>query len=262
MEELFYDLTSDDRPGRFSAFVSATGSAGTVACGDYLRTQFPHLKVAVSEALQCPTLLLNGFGGHRIEGIGDKHIPWIHNLRNTDMVVAIDDQDCMEILRLFNEDAGQKTLKEEMGLDAKLVEQLPLMGISSICNLLTSIKLAKYFEFNQKDIIFTVFTDSADMYKSRINEMNDNLGNYSSEQSLRCYERYLMGTGTDHLQELNYYDQKKLHNLKYFTWVEQQGKRVEELNQLWDPDFWEQLFGIAPQLDQLIEEFNQKVETL
>ena len=71
-------------PGRDSslaAYISATGSAGTIAAGDYLRTKFPHLKVVASEALQCPTLLQNGFGGHRIEGIGDKHVPWIHNVR-------------------------------------------------------------------------------------------------------------------------------------------------------------------------------------
>ncbi|MCH9007516.1 pyridoxal-phosphate dependent enzyme, partial [candidate division KSB1 bacterium] len=92
---------------RFAGMVSSTGSAGTIACGDYLKQQFPQSKIVAAEALQCPTLLQNGYGGHRIEGIGDKHVPWIHNVRNTDMVVAVDDAACMNLIRLFNEPAGE-----------------------------------------------------------------------------------------------------------------------------------------------------------
>jgi cysteine synthase A len=99
IEEVF-SLVKDNK-NKLAAYVSATGSAGTIAAGDYLRTIVPGIKVVASEAKQCPTLLMNGFGGHRIEGIGDKHVPWIHNVRNTDVVTAIDDEDCMRILRLF-----------------------------------------------------------------------------------------------------------------------------------------------------------------
>ena len=130
---------------RFAAFVSATGSAGTIAAGDYLRTKFPRLKVVASEALQCPTLLMNGFGAHRIEGIGDKHVPWIHNVRNTDAVTAIDDEQCMRLFRLFNEREGLKFLGRH-GVPASLIERLSWLGISSIANILSSIKAAKYFE--------------------------------------------------------------------------------------------------------------------
>ncbi len=104
VEEVFQQVRTPQ--SRLAAYISATGSAGTIAAGDYLRTRFPHLKVVATEALQCPTLLRNGFGAHRIEGIGDKHVPWVHNVRNTDMVAAIDDEQCMSLLRLFNEDEG------------------------------------------------------------------------------------------------------------------------------------------------------------
>ncbi|HEA47490.1 MAG TPA: pyridoxal-phosphate dependent enzyme [bacterium] len=246
---------------RLSAYVSATGSAGTIAAGDYLRTKFPLIKVAASEALQCPTLLLNGFGAHRIEGIGDKHVPWIHNVRNTDMIIAIDDENTMRILRLFNEDAGLKVLEEE-GVKKKVISKLNLLGISSICNLLASIKLAKYYELNEDDLIFTTFTDSADMYQSRLKELTDERGKYSERDAIVDLERYLRGVGIDWLKELSYYDRKAIHNLKYFTWVEQQGKTSEALNELWNPEFWDEVFSRAKKYDRLIEEFNEKTGLL
>jgi cysteine synthase A len=145
-----------------AAFISATGSAGTIAAGDYLKKKFPHLKVVATEALQCPTLFMNGFGGHRIEGIGDKHVPWVHNVRNTDAVAAIDDEDCMRVLRLFNEPSGRAYLAEA-GIDGKHLENLPLLGISGIANMLAAVKTAKYFELGPDDVVFTIFTDSVDL---------------------------------------------------------------------------------------------------
>jgi cysteine synthase len=246
---------------RLSAYVSATGSAGTIAAGDYLKTKFPSMKIAGSEALQCPTLLLNGFGAHRIEGIGDKHVPWIHNVRNTDMIIAIDDEDTMRILRLFNETAGLKILKEE-GIKERVSSKLHLLGISSICNLLASIKLAKYYELDEDDLVFTVFTDSADMYQSRLKELTVEGGKYSERDAIGDLERYLRGAGIDWLKELTYYDRKAIHNLKYFTWVEQQGKSSEELNELWNPESWEKVFARTKEYDKLIEEFNHKTGLL
>ncbi len=246
---------------RLAGYVSATGSAGTIAAGDYLRTRFPHLKVIATEALQCPTLLMNGFGGHRIEGIGDKHVPWIHNVRNTDMIAAIDDEQCMSLLRLFNEEEGTKFL-ESVGVKAELREKLPLVGISSICNMVAAIKAAKYWELNEDDIIFTPMTDSMDLYKSRKQELKDEHGPYSRELAARHYSRYLEGIEPDHLRELSYVDRKALHNLKYFTWVEQQGKTVEELHKLWDPSFWSETFAQVPEWDKLIVEFNERTGVL
>ncbi|MCM2304762.1 MAG: pyridoxal-phosphate dependent enzyme, partial [Elusimicrobia bacterium] len=148
IEEVFEKVKGKN--GRLAGYVSATGSAGTIAAGDYLRVKFPAVRVAASEAQQCPTLFMNGFGEHRIEGIGDKHIPWVHNVRNTDMVVAIDDEDCMRLLRLFNDPAGRKHLLAE-GVEKSAVEQLGLLGISGISNMLSAVKLAKYYELGKDD---------------------------------------------------------------------------------------------------------------
>ncbi len=243
---------------RLAAFVSATGSAGTLAAADYLRTRHPQLIVAACEALQCPTLLRCGFGGHRIEGIGDKHVPWIHNVRNTDMVVAVDDAQTLALLRLFNEPEGWTSL-ERAGVSLSLVESLPLLGISSICNLLAAIKVARYYELGSRDWIFVPLTDSADLYESRLHEMRQDRGPYSRERACMDRARFLEGIQPDHLRELGYRDRKALHNLKYFTWVEQQGKTVAELERLWDPDFWTETFDVADRWDVRIREFNERV---
>ncbi|HNW68826.1 MAG TPA: pyridoxal-phosphate dependent enzyme [Bacteroidales bacterium] len=241
-----------------AAYVSATGSAGTIAAGDYLRTQYPHMKVVASEALQCPTLLRNGFGAHRIEGIGDKHVPWVHNVKNTDMVTAIDDEDCMRILRLFNEAEGKKYLKDS-GVPAEFINQLQMIGISGIGNLLSAIKAAKYYEMTSDDVVVSLATDSAEMYQSRVTELAEQKGAYSTVQATKDFEKCLLGTATDNMKEYNYYDKKAVHNLKYFTWVEQQGKTVEEINQLWyEKNFWQDTFSQVYGWDELINEFNER----
>jgi cysteine synthase len=241
-----------------AAYVSATGSAGTIAAGDYLRTISPHIKVVASEALQCPTLLMNGFGGHRIEGIGDKHVPWIHNVKNTNVVTAIDDEDCMNIFRLFNEKKGHDYLKS-LGIDKDLVEQLPLLGISGIGNLLSAIKTAKYYEMTEDDVIITITTDSAEMYQSRLNEQNEHKGAYTELQAAIDFNSCMIHQSVDYMKELTYSDQKAIHNLKYYTWVEQQEKDVEDLNQLWyDREIWNKLFHQVNRWDELIVEFNKR----
>jgi len=246
------------RPGdRLSGFVSATGSAGTIAAGDFLKGRSAATVVAAVEALQCPTLLRCGFGAHRIEGIGDKHVPWIHNVRNTDLVCAIDDGQCMNLLRLFNEEAGRLLLRAE-GIGEDAISRLPLLGISSICNLVAAIKTARHYEMGPSDWIFTPLTDSMDLYGSRIDELRRELGPYSSDLAGRHFARHLEGIATDNVRELGYHDRKALHNLKYFTWVEQQGRTVEELRELWSPDFWEKTYAQVEEWDARIADFNRR----
>ena len=246
--------------GRFAGVISSTGSAGTIACGDYLKQKFPDSKIAAAEALQCPTLLMNGFGAHRIEGIGDKHVPWIHNIRNTDMVIAVDDEFCINLIRLFNEPAGQEYLLS-LGLSSAFLPELPLLGISGVSNLIAAIKFAKYYELTERDTVFTIFTDSMELYGSRIHELREELGKYSREDAVKDYHRCLMGITTDHLLELSFPDRQRIHNLKYFTWVEQQGKRVEDLNAQWHnyPEYWMAIQDQVNEIDELIKEFNGKV---
>lgn len=253
--EEVYEYLKDDK-SRMSAFISATGSAGTIAAGDYLKKLHPNLKISASEALQCPTLYMNGFGGHRIEGIGDKHVPWVHNARNTDVVTAIDDEDCMRIMRLFNEDKGKAYLKT-LGIPEEKVNNLELLGISCISNLLSAIKTAKYYEMDENDFVFTMFTDSMDLYKSRIEEARAEKGDYTETQAAVDLGACLHKQSIDFTKELSYYDRKSIHNLKYYTWVEQQGKSVEELNAQWNPDYWTELFEDEVEyFDRMIEEFN------
>jgi cysteine synthase A len=260
IEEVYNIVKS--KTSSLSAYISATGSAGTIAAGDYLRTVSPHIKVVASEALQCPTLLMNGFGAHRIEGIGDKHVPWVHNVKNTDVVTAIDDEDCMRIFRLFNEKMGHTYLKSA-GVDEDLISDLHLIGISGISNIISAIKTARYFEMTEDDVIVTIATDSADMYKSRLGELTAEKGKYNNDQALKDFEMCLKGIRTDSMKELTYYDRKSIHNLKYFTWVEQQGKDVEDLNQLWnDREIWNKLFSQVNQWDNLINQFNERTGLL
>ncbi|MDD5089203.1 MAG: pyridoxal-phosphate dependent enzyme [bacterium] len=249
-----------DYPGaRLAGYISATGSAGTIAAGDYLKKHFAGPFTVATEALQCPTLYMNGFGGHRIEGIGDKHVPWVHNVRNTDAVAAIDDDECLRLLRLFNEEAGLRYL-ESLGVNADVATQMPLLGISSICNLLAAIKAANYFELSERDLIVTMFTDSAEMYASRVIEQREQRGAYTREQAALDHAAALLGQKTDFFRELNYRDRKAIHNLKYYTWVEQQGKTYEEILEQWNPEYWESIFeGEVDYFDQLIEEFNAEI---
>jgi len=255
MEEV---LRTALRPGEvMRGSVFTTGSAGTMGAGDYLKEIFPASKLAASEALQCPTLLQNGFGSHRIEGIGDKHVPWIHNVRNTDMVMAIDDEATMQLIRLFNETAGREYLVE-MGVPEEFAGRLSLLGISGIANLLSAIKMARWYEWGEGDAVMTVLTDSMDMYWSRLKELKAARGKFTSRDAAVAFHQYLRGQGTENIEELSYPARKRVHNLKYYTWVEQQGKSYEEIQSQWyDGNYWKDIHGQVEAIDSLIGQFNE-----
>jgi len=247
---------------RFAGYVSSSGSGGTLGAGYYLKQKFPRSKVVVAEALQCPTLLNNGFGAHRIEGIGDKHVPWVHNCKETDFVVAVDDEVPMRLLRLFNESLGRQALAKA-GVDRSLTENLDLLGISGIGNMVAAIKFAKYNELTEDDVVVSIATDSMQLYESRLGELEQERGPYSEVQAQRDLE-LISGVAIDHTKELSYYDRKAIHNLKYYTWVEQQGLDVQELNNQWyDHDnYWYSMFDQVNTIDELIIDFNDKVGLL
>jgi len=257
MEEVLkHELGPKDN---YRGVILTTGSAGTIACGDYMKQAFPGSLIGASEALQCPTLLENGFGSHRIEGIGDKHVPWIHNVKNTDLVTAIDDNAVVNISRLFNEKTGHEYLTKK-GVPEKIVTNLDLLGFSGIANMLSAIKMAKYYEMGEHDVVLTVLTDSMELYQSRLKEMHEEYGAYSEVDAASHYAQYLMGESTDNLLDLSYQDKRRVHNLKYYTWVEQQGRTYEEIVDQWEtPDYWTGYQSQADEIDELITEFNQKV---
>ncbi|MCB0154338.1 MAG: pyridoxal-phosphate dependent enzyme [Anaerolineae bacterium] len=246
----------------YRGLVVATGSGGTIAAGDYLKKQFPYSKIGAMEAVQCPTLLYNGFGEHRIEGIGDKHVPWVHNVKNTDMLIGVDDEATISLIRLFNEPAGQRYLAQQ-GVSEEFIAHLPWLGISCVGNLLAAIKFAKYYELGENDVVMTVLTDSMEMYQSRLVELNAERGEFSEVDAAGSYHRYLLGQNLDSMQELTYYDRKRVHNLKYYTWVEQQGKTYAEIQAQWyDDSYWTNIPALTEEIDSLIEEFNQKTGLL
>jgi cysteine synthase len=253
---------------RFAGACFTSGSAGTLASGDLLKQKYPSGKIAVGEALQCPTILNNGFGAHRLEGIGDKHIPWVHNVKNTDMAIAIDDADSMALLRLFNEPAGKDYLAREAGLSPGEIQSLALMGISGISNMLCCIKFAKYYELTAHDVVATVLTDSVDMYRSRLEELREEggrrPGEYRALDAAADCAASLWGEGTDNMRELSYPERKRIHNLKYYTWVEQQGRTAEELDDQWyhQEKTFAGVQGQTDEIDALITEFNAKTGLL
>ena len=257
MEEIFNEVKRKD--DKLSGLFLTQGSAGTLGSGNYLKEKFPNLKVAAGEALQCPTLLLNGYGAHRIEGIGNKHVPWIMDVKNLDIVVDIDDEDCFRLLRLFNEENGKKFL-HSLKISEDFINNLELIGISGFANLIGSIKISKYFNFKENDIVITVATDSMELYKSRVVELQEERGAYSLIQAGRDYEKSLIFQNTEWMLELSYYDKRRIHNLKYFTWVEQRGKRVDELEEQWNNEnYFKEKFNSYKIWDDLIREFNERV---
>ena len=243
----------------YHGLVSCTGSGGTIAAGDYLKKKFPTSKIAAAEALQCPTIYNNGFGAHRIEGIGDKHIPWVHNVKNTDLAIAVDDEIAMQWIRMFNESQGIKLLQDK-GVKQDIIDKLSWVGISGAANIISAIKYAKYFELAEKDVVVTMLTDSMEMYESRLTEMRSERGEFTDynahEVNASCFD----GIKIDYIKELDYYDRKAVHNLKYYTWVEQQGKTYDEIMAQWeDESYWTDIPKKAPIIDELIKDFNSKV---
>lgn len=238
-----------------------SGSAGTLGSGDFIKDQYKGAKLAVGEATECRTLLDNGFGEHWIEGIGDKHVPWIHNVKNSDMLIGIDDADALAFFRLVNEPAGQEYLKS-IGVKQDVIDKLNWVGVSGAANILMAIKFAKYYELTEDDCILTVLTDSSAMYQSRLEEMKEerNGAAYNTTNAAVDHAVSALENDIDFVEELTYATRKRVHNLKYYTWIEQQQYDVDDLNAQWyDYDnYWGKLHTMAPELDALVDAFNKK----
>lgn len=242
-----------------AAYVSASGSGGTLAAGDYLKDRFGTRIVAV-EALECPTLLYNGFGEHNIQGIGDKHVPYIHNVMNTDFITAVSDESTDAIGVLFNTEVGRRYLADRRDVPADVLAALTDLGLSGICNLLAAIKTAKYLDLGPDDVIVTVATDGAEMYGTEKDMALDRYfaGTFDAIHAGEVWAGEIKRVATDHLLELSRTDRKRIFNLGYFTWVEQQGVAIEDFNRRRDQTFWDGLLDLVPAWDAMIEEFNSR----
>ena len=257
--ERVFEAVRAERPELvLSGFVCATGSAGTIAAGDHLKERYGTPIVAV-EALQCPTMLCNGFGEHNIQGIGDKHIPLIHNVMNTDVVVAISDRSTDALNVLFNSDVGRTWLANERGLSGELLHAMGHFGLSSLCNVLAAIELAKHWLLSADQAILTVATDGAAMYAS---EMEKTVaarfdGRFDADAAAAVFADDLVGTGDRELLVLTDRDRDRIFNLGYFTWVEQQGVELADFEARRDQEFWLGLRELVPLWDGLIDRFNR-----
>jgi cysteine synthase len=257
--ERVMDAMREREPGlRLRAFVSATGSAGTIGAGDHLKERFGAKVVAV-EALECPTLLYNGFGEHNIQGIGDKHVPFIHNVTNTDVVTAVSDRDTDRLNVLFNTDVGRRYL-ERRGVPPDVISALDSFGLSSICNALAAIKVAKHFELGSDDVVVTVATDGAAMYRTEIDKVlaRDFPDGFDEAAAAETFGRSLAGIGTEHLRELDRVERDRIFNLGYFTWVEQQGVSVDDFEARRSQGFWRGLRELVPAWDAMIEDVDAR----
>jgi len=237
--------------GKAAAFVWAMGSAGTMAAGDRLKQVYPDCKIIGLEPVQCPTLFNNGYGAHAIQGIGDKHVTWIHNTFNMDALMCIDDLDCLKGLQLLAEASGRETLVRRYGADEALVEKLgDLFGVSGICHILGSIKTAKEFDLGEEDLIVTAAADSLDRYYSIVAQMQQEYGVLDEAAAAARVESVFHGVKRDWVQHATPHVHQRWHNLKYYTWVEQQGKSVAELDAQRDPAWWKQQQHLISEIDE------------
>jgi cysteine synthase A len=256
LERVFETLHERDPSLRLRAFVAASGSGGTLGAGDHLKERFG-ARIVVAEAFECPTLLRNGFGEHNIQGIGDKHVPLIHNVMNTDVVVDVSDRDTDRLNVLFNTEEGRAFLRGR-GVDEDVIGGLGAFGLSSICNVLAAIKTAKLLRLGSDDVLITVATDGAAMYRTEVDKVlaRDFPDGFGAGEAAETFGLSLEGQGTGDMLQLTDEERRRIFNLGYFTWVEQQGVSVEDFVDREDQAFWRSLREQLPQWDEAIRAFN------
>ncbi|KAB2919142.1 MAG: pyridoxal-phosphate dependent enzyme [Hyphomicrobiaceae bacterium] len=259
LEKIFQSLRGTSKPLKLAGYVSASGSAGTLAAGDYLKDKHG-TRIAVVEAVECPTLLMNGYGEHNIQGIGDKHVPLIHNVMNTDLVIGISDQATDGLNAVFNTEAGRAYLGRRLGLAPATARMLGYFGLSSIANVLGAIKMAKHLALGPDDVIITVATDGHELYRSELEtylKRRHNQGELTDETAAELVGRHLLGADTEHVLDATHRERERVFNLGYFTWVEQQGIALADFDRRKSQDFWRGLHALVPQWDEMIAAFNR-----
>jgi cysteine synthase len=241
---------------KVAAVVATVGSAGTIACGDKVKEVFPDAKIIAGEPIQCPTLSLNGYGGHDIQGIGDKHVTWIHNVMNMDGVVAVDDLESKKMLQVFTDEVGKEFLGEL--IPEEQVEKLSeIFGISGVANVLCAIKTAKYYNLSKDENVVTIATDNINRYSSVMSDLNKMYGKIDRNEAKNRFESIFMNAKTDWMFEGTVNNRKRWHNLKYYTWVEQQGKTVEELDLTKNYDYWKKEQDKVKDIDRKLLEYRE-----
>lgn len=253
------ELVQEEEIGnqRIAAVALTVGSAGTIASGDRVKKVFPEAKIVAGEPIQCPTLSLNGYGGHDIQGIGDKHVTWIHNVMNMDGVVQMDDMDCKLMLQVLSDPTGVEYLKSLIGDDlAEFIQDK--LGISSVANIIAAIKTAKYYDLGEGENVLTVATDSIERYHSVMEELTQAFGPLTVEKARKRHERIFLYQEPSYFFEGHQLNRSRWHNLKYYTWIEQQGKTIDELNRQKYQEYWQDQAKKVEVIDQLINKYKKE----
>lgn len=261
LEAVYENYAKTHKDARLRAFVATTGSAGTIAAGDYLKDNHGSDTVAV-EALECPTMLYNGFGDHNIQGIGDKHVPLIHNVMNNDMILGLSEKASDQTFLLYNSEAGREFLKTRRGVKPELLESLKHLGLSSVANVLSAIKYAKYHKLGKDDVVVVVATDGAKMYGSE-KELclnRDFNGKFDIVDAAQTFGQHTLGLNTDNILEMNLRDRERVFNLGYFTWCEQQGVDADAFEARRKQALWNSMHPYMEAWDKMIVEFNRRLE--
>ncbi|ODS23391.1 pyridoxal-5'-phosphate-dependent protein subunit beta [Candidatus Endobugula sertula] len=260
LEQLFTNIAGKNQ--RLRAFITGTGSSGTIAAGDHLKNTFG-TKIVATEPFECPTMLNNGYGEHNIQGIGDKHIPLIHNVMNMDYVIGISDSGPELMNILFNTEEGHQYLIDRTGASSELLKSFKHVGISGLANIQSAIKLAKYAKMDENDVILCVATDSAQMYASEVEHSKSRFFNYKlgSAEVAEIFGRTLSGCEPAHVMELSYPERERIFNLGYYTWVEQRGIAIDDFNRRKHQEFWNDISDQKTKWDELIQQFNKQVSS-
>ncbi|MDR6951848.1 cysteine synthase [Ancylobacter sp. 3268] len=242
-----------------AAFVAGTGSAGTLGTGDRLKEEFG-ARIVAMEPVECPTLLYNGFGEHNIQGIGDKHVPLIHNVTNTDIVAGVSDAATDDLALLFGSPEGRAYLAERRGLADADIAGLASLGLSGIGNVLAAIKTARRLDLSETDVILTIATDGSELYPSELaGHLARKGGRFDRIDAAEAFGQHLLGGDADHVLELDHRERQRVFNLGYYTWVEQQGVSVEDFDRRRHQSFWKGLTAHLAGFDELIARLNRDV---
>ncbi len=244
---------------KLQGFISATGSAGTIAAGDHLKEIYGS-EILAAEALECPTMLENGFGEHNIQGIGDKHIPLIHNVFNTDLITSISDRVTNQLDVLFQTEVGRSYLADEHGIAPETLDALQHMGYSSWCNMVSAIAYAKLRNLGSDDVVMTIATDGSAMYHSGRQPIIDADfgGEFTTADAAAVFEAHLSDPSVHTIVDLDDRARRRIFNLGYFTWVEQLDLDIETFEVRKDQQWWDDLVPKVATWDELIMDFNQR----
>ncbi|MFN8494024.1 MAG: pyridoxal-phosphate dependent enzyme [Caldilineaceae bacterium] len=240
--------------GKVAAFVSAPGSAGTLAAGDYVKSLWSDSKIVALEPRECSTLFNGGQGQHRIEGIGDKMVTLIHNVYNTDLLMLIPDEETVRGMEAIQ--AGAQVLVDRLGVPSAAASQLVgKFGPSCVCNVIGAIKTAKYLGLGPNDNVVTIATDSYDRYPSVSAALYQRNGGKPSDDQLEMWAKSVfLGASLGEIVDLNVAGQhERLQKMKEDLWTNF-GYTRDYIGRMASQEFWDGEYAKIQAVDPLIEQ--------